>query len=160
MLVWVLLVGWSNNAWCHWWGAACVVDNSDLLLDEGWLLDGRCVCVFQCVVGFWLVRTDISDFWTHFVCCSWKSALNVDRVSFVDVVVLGIESLNIWMGEVDWRFQIFCFCFLLFLFCLVKYSSAILMMDCSGLCWISVHSLARSLGRLRLVMEFGRLGIR
>ena len=57
-------------------------------------------------------------------------------MSFVDVVVLGIESLNIWMGEVDWRFQIFCFSFLLFLFCLVEYSSAILMMDCSGLCWI------------------------
>ena len=46
------------------------MDNSDLLLDEGWLLDSRCVCVFQFVVGFWLVRTDISDFWTHFVCCS------------------------------------------------------------------------------------------
>lgn len=36
-------------------------------LDEGWLLDGRYVYVCFNVVGFWLVRTGISDLWIYFM---------------------------------------------------------------------------------------------
>lgn len=132
------------------------MDKSPFYLHEGWLLDGECVYVRSnvwMIFGCLGIAVSFCEYFWGLLqleeCTSY-----IGWVSCVSVVLLGGDIL--WIGRVDGfslgvnlclAFRPFLF---LFGFCLVKLSSAILMIYNSVLHLISVHSLTRFLGRLKL----------
>lgn len=101
MFTWVLLVGWADMC-CNGWEA--VWDVHDMHLGMWWLVDGVCICAFQGVIGWWLVKGGIDVVWKSFGYVTISAVLFTCWLSVLSGCAwggVGVVGRSWWMGGRD-----------------------------------------------------------